>query len=108
MDQWKLTVQLNFTNPLYVSSDATDNLSINFTNTDYFSREDDNVPIQEGYYLEVIDVVPQAESTKAYENIARIVKSATESLTFTFIVPFGFMIFMSIGMNRVWGLYNFL
>ena len=29
-------------------------------------------------------------------------------MLFTLIVPFGFMIFMSVSMNRVWGFYNLL
>ena len=34
--------------------------------------------------------------------------SASNSMLFTLIVPFCFMVFMSVSMNRVWALYNML
>lgn len=43
-----------------------------------------------------------------FDTIGAATAAALDSLLFTFFVPLGFMIFMSVSMNRVWGLYLML
>ena len=51
-------------------------------------------------------VVPsQMKSASEFSSINSIGSSASNSMIFTLVIPFGFMIFMSVSMNRVWSMY---
>jgi hypothetical protein len=48
------------------------------------------------------------KSQDEYESILSLGKSAMNGMLLTLIIPFCFMIFMSVSMNKVWSLYNLL
>ena len=50
----------------------------------------------------------QAESEEAFKQMEAMGAGAEEGMLFTLIVPFCFMVFMSVSLDRVWGLYNML
>ena len=43
-----------------------------------------------------------------YEFIGSAVDITSDSLIYTFLIPVVFMVFMSVSMNKVWGLYLML
>jgi len=45
LDEDHLYLNLNFTNPLYVSSDYKDLLTVHFTNNSYYLRQNDTVQL---------------------------------------------------------------
>ena len=47
-------------------------------------------------------------SEDEFKSIQSLGEGAQNSMIFTLIVPFCFMVFMSVSMNRVWALYNLL
>jgi len=108
LDEVMLRLRLNFTNPLYVSSDQPDYLSIRFLNTSYLLRLNDSVSLASNYTIKDAKVPPQAASAKEIKAVEQLADSAQASMIFTLVVPFCFMLFMSCSMDRVWGLYNML
>ena len=48
----KLVLEINFTNPLYVSSDSSDSFSVKFTNNSYFIRQNDTKQLVTNYTTE--------------------------------------------------------
>ena len=50
----------------------------------------------------------QFASEEEFERIDGYGNNAKGSMIFSLIIPFCFMLFMSVSMNRVWGLYNML
>ena len=55
-----------------------------------------------------VKVPSQARSKEEAKQIIFIATTAQSSMLLTLIIPLGFQIFMSIGMNRVWSLYLML
>ena len=51
------------------------------------------------------EVPPQASSFESFQEIEITAERVEESMKVTLFVPFGFMIFMSVSMGRVWSLY---
>ena len=104
-----LTIKMNFTNPLYVSSfGIRDRLSILMVANHMFFSPVDNFMLAPDYLIVGIQVPPQAKSEEDFLSIQAMGSSASGSMIFTLIVPFCFMLFMSFSMNRVWALYNML
>jgi len=64
--------------------------------------------IDQNYTLDNYTFPSQAASQADYEMMAKIGGSAESSMIFTLIVPFCFMLFMSMSMGRVWSLYLML
>ena len=60
------------------------------------------------YTIEKIQVPPQVASLEDFQQIVSMGSGASNSMLFTLIVPFCFMLFMSVSMNRVWSIYNML
>jgi len=73
-----------------------------------FIATKDMKPIDENYTLENFTLPSQAASKEDFEMLSQIGGSAESSMIFTLIVPFGFMLFMSVSMGRVWSLYLML
>ena len=48
------------------------------------------------------------KSEEDFNAISEIGNSVQSGMIITLVIPFGFMIFMSVSMNRVWALYNML
>ena len=49
-----------------------------------------------------------AASEEDFKTIEAAASTAKDTLIYTFVIPLGFMLFMSVSMNRVWGLYLML
>ena len=108
LDNFELRLQLNLTNPLYVSYDYPDILTVRFLNITYFSRLNDSVALAGNYTIKEENMPIQAGSRSEYKTVEQLADSAQASMIFTLVVPFCFMLFMSCSMDRVWGLYNML
>jgi hypothetical protein len=100
-------LNLTFSLPLYVSSfDGKDSVDIEFSNPSMFKAKSNNQTIPENYTISSIELPAQVKSSEDLVKIETIESSAQTSMVFTLIIPFAFMIFMSVAMERVWSLYN--
>mmetsp|Transcript_2427 Transcript_2427/g.3710 ORF Transcript_2427/g.3710 Transcript_2427/m.3710 type:complete len:159 (-) Transcript_2427:1666-2142(-) len=105
---YSLVLKLNFSDPLYVSTfGVKDTLEIGFPTPLFFKAKVDEFPLVANYSL-LTDVPQQAGSEEDFEEITSMGSSTQSSMLLTLIIPFAFMVFMSVSMNRVWGLYNML
>ena len=50
----------------------------------------------------------QSASAADYDSLAQLADTAQSTMLLTLIVPILFTMFMSLSMDRVWGLYNML
>jgi hypothetical protein len=103
----KLTFALNFTNPLYVSTyGKPDQLNLKVWIPQLFQAEADGLILDQNYSLVGIPIPALMGSQEDYEQMLQIGVGASSSLLMSLIIPFIFMIFASVSMNRVWALYN--
>ena len=58
--------------------------------------------------MEGIEVPKQMASEEDFEQVTGLGAGAENSMIFTLVVPFAFMVIMSVSMHRVWALYNML
>ena len=98
---------MNFTYPLYVASEGRDALDIKVLESSFFMSKATNETMPGNYTLEV-EVPPQAKSAEDANLIAEVGRSARFGLLFSLLIPFCFMLFMSVSMDTVWGFYNML
>ena len=104
-----LILDMKFSNPLYVSSSTTkDQVDIKVLNSNFFVAKVDLEQLLPNYTLNNFTVPSQARSQEEFETMSSIGAQAENSMMFTLIVPFCFMVFMSVSMNRVWSLYLML
>lgn len=104
-----LTVKLIFSNPLYVSAEpAKELVDIQILKPEFFIAKKDGAMIQAGFQLAEYQLPSMVASQADFEAIGGAVASTVDSLLFTFLIPLAFMLFMSVSMNRVWGLYLML
>ena len=102
-----MRIQLNFSDPIFVSTyGQMDALSFRVLNPNIFKAETDNHTIEANYTLYDIAVGQQFTSTDEKENVEAVSSAAESSMVVSLIIPFCFMVFMSVSMNRVWSLYN--
>ena len=103
-----LVLKFNFTNKLYVSVEEADIIDLQFIETSLFKAHSDNVTLESGYSILDIKLPKQSKSDSDFKNIQNIGSSAKGSMLLTLIIPLCFMLFVSVSMDRVWGLYNML
>ena len=73
-----------------------------------FKSKADNLTIAENYTIKRIEVA-QPYTSENEKEISEIVSTqAKVSLSFSLVIPFIFMMFMSASMDRAWSLYNML
>lgn len=107
--RYGIKIQLNFTNVLYVSSaPEKDTLRVKIVNPAFFKATRDSLLIAEKYKTEGYTLPSLARSEEEFETLESIGSQAESSMLITLIVPFCFMVFMSVSMNRVWSLYLML
>ena len=106
----EMIVHLNFSDPLYVSSfdGGKDSIEIRIVDHLHFLAKSDRTSIAQNYTLKNIKVPSQVLSDEDLQIMQQIASSASKSMIFTLVIPFCFMIFMSISIERVWSLYNTL
>ena len=61
--------------------------------------------LNKSYALNEKTIPSQAKSEEDFKQIESLGGSASMSMIVTLVIPFGFMLFMSMSMNRVWSLY---
>jgi len=104
-----LKLKLIFSNPLYVSAEPVKELvDVKILKPEFFIAKKDGALIQDGFQVPEYALPSMVASQADFEAIGGAVASATDSLLFTFVIPLFFMVFMSVSMNRVWGLYLML
>ena len=104
-----MIVTLEFTFPLYVSSDdIKDQLFITLTNGTLFEAQSDGFSPVQNYALNMATIPALAASEEDYQEILSLGDSASKSMLLTLVVPLLFMVFMSVSMERVWAVYNML
>jgi hypothetical protein len=79
-----------------------------FLDGKYFKAKLDGHTLEGNYSLKGIEVPKQMASEEDYETVSGLGSGAENGMIFTLVVPFLFMIVMSVSMNRVWALYNML
>ena len=100
-------MNIEFTHPLYVSSEGHDLLKIIVNENTFFISAEHDKPIKSKFKVEV-KVPPQARSEEDANLIENIGAGARLGVIFSLAIPFGFMLFMSVSMDTVWGFYNML
>ena len=101
-----MILSLEFSNILYVSSFGyNDKLSIAFVNETYFCSD---ICLASGYSISRVDIPTQVASLADQASITTVGDLASNSLIYTLVVPFCFMVFMKASMGRVWSFYNLL
>lgn len=104
-----LILKVNFSDPLYVShSFLKDRIDLVILDSSIFKAKSDGHQLKGNYSLVGIQVPKQMASEEDYEIVSGLGSGAENGMIFTLVVPFLFMIFMSVSMNRVWALYNML
>ena len=102
-----MKIFLNITNPVYVSSsDIPCELSVRVTNRFLFQSIETNVTVKENFT--VTSGMPSMLNTNDADRLMSIGESTKNSMMFTLAIPFIFMVFMSISMNKVWSMYLML
>jgi len=69
-------LKLNLSNPLYVSSDSPDLLTVHFTNNSYYIRQNDTVGLPGNFTIFEAKVPRQAQSQEVVELVKNIGESA--------------------------------
>lgn len=64
--------------------------------------------LQANYTIIGIKVPKQMANEDDYQFVSTIGTGAQSGMVFTLVLPFAFMVLMSVSMNRVWALYNML
>ena len=102
-----MDIFLNFTNPVSISSsEVKDEISVRVSNPYVFQSHATNVTAKMNFTttLYLPSMTPQEDS----DSIMSLGESTKNSMIFTLIIPFAFMVFMSFSMDRVWSMYNML
>jgi hypothetical protein len=108
-DDSYVNLKLEFTNKLYVSSEPDkDFVSVTVMIGQLFTAKSDNLTLKSDYFIKRITVPAQIPSDEEAENINKIANTATNGLLVSFLIPFIFMIFARVSMDRVWALYYML
>ena len=103
-----MKIYLNFSNPLYVSSGYDpDKIKFVVRNPYVFQSLTTNVTIKMNY-TDSANMPSLAKSDEEAAMIMNIGSSTKDSMMLTLVIPFIFMIFMTLSMNRVWSLYLML
>ena len=103
-----MKIYLNFSNPIYVSSGYDNDLiKLTVKNPYIFKSVATNVTINMNY-TDSANMPSLAKSEEEAAMIMNIATSTKDSMMLTLVVPFFFMIFMTLSMDRVWSLYLML
>jgi len=68
LDEDYLYLKLNFSSPLYVSSNFADLLTVRFINNSYFIRQNDTIKLPGNFTIYEVEIPVQASSEAAMEN----------------------------------------
>ena len=102
-----MEIYLNMTNPIYVSSsDEVDRVDVKVIEPFFFQSKRTNITTKMNFTT-IAWLPPMVDKDEATE-LMNIVDSSKNSILITLIIPFAFMVFMSVSMNRVWSLYLML
>ena len=108
-DNDKMRLFLNMTNPIYVSS-SEEPCDIQFKVKDKynfaFQSVQTGITVKENYTIH--HVMPAMIDHDDTELLMQLNQHSRSSMIFTLIIPFCFMIFMSVSMDRVWSMYLML
>jgi hypothetical protein len=70
--------------------------------------ESDNLLLKPNYILRNYSVPSQAKSEAEFRLIANVGSTVENSMILSLLVPFVFMLFMSVSMEKVWSFYLML
>jgi hypothetical protein len=85
-----------------------ESVDVEILKQEFFIAKSDGALITKGFQVPEYQLPSMVASEADFESIGAATAAALDSLLFTFFVPLGFMLFMSVSMNRVWGLYLML
>lgn len=74
----------------------------------FFMSPVDNHTLASDFYIKRITVPTQIESEDEAQMINTIASTTQNSLIVSFLIPFIFMLFAKVSMDRVWALYYML
>ena len=102
-----MEIFLNLTNPVYVSSsEVQDEIKVRITNPYIFQSLSNNLTVKENFTTTVY--LPSMIDSKDTDSLMKLGDYTKNSMVLTLIVPFVFMVFMSVSMESVWSLYLML
>ena len=102
-----MEIFLNLTNPVYVSSsEVQDEIKVRITNPYIFQLLSNNLTVKENFTTTVY--LPSMIDSKDTDSLMKLGDYTKNSMVLTLIVPFVFMVFMSVSMESVWSLYLML
>lgn len=108
-NQTGMSIKLEFENPLYVSSTGVqDSLDFQILIPTIFRNQRDTITIVDGFTIKGIPISQQFVSVQELLKVESQSQTSGGSLLVTFLIPFLFMLFKSMGMAPVWSLYNFM
>jgi hypothetical protein len=109
-NSYRMVIKMNFSDPIYVSSsaDLKDLIGIDILNYKLFIASKDMTVLAENYTVANSTIPSQAKSEKDYKLISNVGSSVENSMLITLLVPFCFMLFMSVSMEKVWSFYLML
>ncbi|MFM1932434.1 MAG: hypothetical protein RL226_1737 [Bacteroidota bacterium] len=81
-------------------------LNVKFVENQLFRSMDGMQLLAENYTIERIKVPTQFATEEDYQALKSTGTSVQTAMFITLIIPFVFLIFMSVSMTRVWALYN--
>lgn len=85
-----------------------DHLSLKFLEHQLFKSPKDNLTLEANYTVAAIPIPQQFTSEEEKQAVQQVAGAAESSMIFSLVVPLLFMVFMSVSINRVWGMYNSL
>ena len=102
-----MEIFLNISNPVYVSSsDVQDEIHVRVKEPLMFQSAETNVSVKMNFTTTLY--LPSMTSAEDSSSIMQLGENTKNSMLFTLIVPFCFMVFMSFSMDRVWSMYLML
>ena len=106
-DNEQIQVFLNMTNPVYVSQAKTpDELKIRVMLPPVFRSLKTNVMVKMNFTFTF--PMPSMLDPSDTDQLLSLGESSKNSMLLTLVIPFAFMVFMSVSMNRVWSMYLML
>lgn len=100
-----LLISLDLENPMYISTgDISDEVIVKVKQNLAFRAIDNDDPIRKDYTF--ISTIPsQSKNSDDALFMMNIGSGTKNSMMLTLVVPFVFMMFMAVSLNRVWSLY---
>lgn len=99
-----MKIYLNITNPVYVSSsDMSDEVRVTVKNKYIFQSQQNNLTVRQNF-TSILNVPPMIEKEDV-QPMMKLGDFSKNSMVFTLVIPFAFMVFMSVSMDSVWSMY---